>query len=156
MVLPVTTDTINTVFNRLSGLQSDIAGIRSQCIYFQTNINGGIDPQYLLGILNRSVVLRDYTQTIQAKPAAFLTNLQTRYRQELADNTFDLTAQFGAMITALGNMIQAIRTDYPRDAQNHPLDRIVAADGTVSPVLMTAASLPTALPAITAWLATIQ
>lgn len=156
MTFPVTTTTVNSLFDRLSGPQSDIGAIRSQCIYFQSSINGGIDPQILLGILNRSVALRTFLQSIQAMPAGLLTALQSRYRTEINDNTFSLNTELGAVVTNLGTMIQAIRTDYPRDGANHPLDRTIDAQGNVTPVLMTAAALPTAMPAITAWLATIQ
>lgn len=148
MALPLTPLNAQAAFNTLQskGLSAQrIAGL----IDGQATVSAA-DLQSLLSVINDLVA---YAQTVAADTT--LTAAVVAYAQSIYPST-TVQADFSASLAAAEALQAAILKDYPLDANRHPLDRTMDAVGNIAYVALAASQLPNTMPAISAWLATVQ
>ena len=148
MALPLTPLNAQAAFDTLQskGLSVHrIAGLISG----QATVSAA-DIQSLLSSVSDLVA---YAQSVAADTT--LTTNVVAYAQSIYPST-TVQADFSASLSAAEALQAAILKDYPLDANRHPLDRTMDAAGNIAPIALAASQLPNTMPAITAWLATVE
>ena len=153
MALPLTAPTSAQIYANLSALASTL---KSDCASVQQAASiGNVNCQMVLRLLNDTVALLTYAQQIAADSA--VTASLVAYMGTTGASTTTATTDFANSIAALQALVAAIAKDYPVDANGHMLDHTLnATTGAVSWLSLTPAQLSNTLPAITAWLATVD
>lgn len=148
MTLPLTPLNAQTAFDTLQSKGLSAHRIAS-LIDGQATVSAG-NLQALLEVVTDLVA---YAQTVAADTA--LTANVVAYAQSIYPST-TVQTDFHNSLAAAVALQTAILTDYPLDANRHPLDRTMDAAGNIAYVALAAAQLPNTMPAISAWLATVQ
>jgi hypothetical protein len=152
MTLPVSQTTIATLYNQLQDAGNNT---KSYALQLQSEIAANaVSATDVLALLSSAVNLLALAETIAGNSATAASMVSYAALMTGVD-TFT-AGSLTASMTALGALIAAIATDYPKDTAGHLLDRIFSASGAVTWVPLTAASLPTTAAALTAWLDTIS
>jgi hypothetical protein len=154
MPLPVTATNVGDAYRSLRD-----SGVNT--ISYVKQVQAGItanavSASFLLTAQAAAISTLGVAQSVQADTtltAALIPYVQ----QQVGNPTLDVAAELTASMTALGALVSAIVTDYPKDANGYLLDRTFnSTTGTLVWVSVTGASLPNTNAAITAWLATVS
>lgn len=151
--LPLLTPNTNDTYNQL---RSSALSVQTNCTNVQSLAqSGSVGYDQLLNLLIATQRLITLINTI-AQNSALETALTTLMQTYTAQPTLAVVPLAGAMLTAANNLVTAIAEDYPRGAGTVVADRTMSAQGAVTILTTNSAGLPNALPAITAWLATVS
>ncbi len=153
MVLPVVATPVAQAF---SALRDQTINARSYCEQIVTaTASGAVNADTVLRLMGAAQGLEAFATSLSSQ-TGFVASMAGYVQQQTGNATLDVTAAYAASLAALGALVKAIVTDLPKDNAGHLLDRTIDAAGAISSVSLSAAELPTVLPAITAWLATIS
>jgi len=148
MALPVTPLNAQQAFSQL---QAGAAAVKSACANVSGAASVGLDA--VEALLTQVQGLDAFASAVGADTA--LTASMVAYAQSIYPSA-TVQADFIASHAALQSLRAAIIADIPKDSAGHILDRTMDSSGNVSMVALTSAQLPNTIPAIAAWLATVQ
>jgi hypothetical protein len=153
MAFPAGNQITDNWFNQL---MNDVLNLQSYCtaVTSGTANSAAVSAQTVLNMASACVQLRSDIATVSAN-SALQTALVTYFQQQLGATGLQITTEFSTLNTLAGNIITALGTDYPHDAQGHLLDRTFSASTGITWITLTAAQLPNTMTAITAYLAEV-
>ena len=152
MAYPLSASVVQTAYNTIT---NDLAQLKASCVAVQSaTASGAAAPAYLLlNLAQACIAYRTDFATIAANTN--LTNQLVPYVQaQLAGATaLSVTTEFTTLNTLAGNLLNAAAADYPHDGSGRLLDRTFSLVTGIVWVTLTAAQMPTAMPALLALLA---
>lgn len=101
------------------------AQIKSNCAVQQSQITAGNVSS--LGIINAAAVYA--TNYSQLTKSAAVPGIAAYAQAQVADPSLDVASAFGAMLTALGDVITWIRDNFPKDGSGNLLCVSIGGDG---------------------------
>jgi hypothetical protein len=152
MPIPVTTP--NAV-DTYGAMRAGALNVRAYCLNIQAGAADGVPAGSLLTLLAGAQSLLAQFAAIGGVTTAIASAIQSYIQSTYGTPTEQVFEDTQASATALQALVAAIVVDYPKDSGGHLLDRTMDAQGNVTVATLQTAHLPTVLPAIAAWLATI-
>ncbi len=153
MTLPVSAPTASDSYNNLRRATANIMAVAQQ---LQPALAANAaDPVMVLQLLTNAVFALSLLAGIQASPPLMVA-VVALYASETGDTTDTTGAAVVASATALQALVAAIVADFPKAADGkHLAWQSLGLTGAMTCDVFMAAHFPTAIPALTAWLATV-
>jgi hypothetical protein len=153
MTIPVSNTTVASAYSQI---WNSLINLRGYCQAVQANTTGGAATQLLtfLQVAKECVTYRSLIAALTANTT--LLNAVVTYANQQAAVANLTSTDFANANTAAGNILTAITTEYPHDAQGRLLDRTFSTTTGEIWATATAAQAPLTMSAITAFLATIS
>lgn len=148
MSLPVLSVTPADAFN---GIRAQGQYMRGLCLQLQEQFaTGTVYAAFLLDVLASAVARLE-----EIPPMATVPGLGAYVRQQLADDTVDLTGPLQVSLGALVSLVTAITSEYPTDGQGRLLDRQFGVNGSVQWLTLPVTDLTQTSAATAAFLASL-